>query len=189
MTFTKLQRIVVRNSLKVARQLRVKNETLYMQEIPKKDDFQTHELCSSTANSRSVLESVYPPELHELLDSLPCRELDGEKLSKFICSAARLERFIGTSVKENIANDDFSLETYRRLCTQVSVENPAHPRYFCYQSLIPSNTSSPLFYQRKLMKSTSSCITEKIKVVATAAFNDESSESLSGELSFLNIWI
>ena len=122
MTFTKLQRIVIRNSLKVARQLRLKNETLYMQEIPKKDDFQTHELCSSIANDRSVLESVYPPELHELLDSLPCRELDGEKLSKLICSAARLKRFTGTSIKENIENDDFSLETYRRLSTQVSDE-------------------------------------------------------------------
>ena len=39
------------------------------------------------------------------------------------------------------------------------------------------------------MKATSSHITEKIKVVATAAFDDESSESLAGELSFLNISI
>lgn len=119
MSFTKLQRVVVRNSLKLARQLRVKNETLYIQEIPKKEDFQVHMSSSSNMSDSTILKAVYPPQLHELVDSNPYRELDGVKLHKLICSAARLKQFISTSSKESVINDDLALECYRRLSLQV----------------------------------------------------------------------
>lgn len=122
MSLSKLQRVVIRNSLKIARKLRVNNDTIYVQIPPTKHDFQVHISSPSTVADREILESVYPVELHELIGPYPSRFLDGNMLRSFICSASRLERFKTSIPAQITANEDLALDAYRRLSIQVHHE-------------------------------------------------------------------
>ena len=119
MSLSKLQKVVIRNSLKIARKLRFNNDLIYMQIPPTKHDFQVHVSAPSTVTDREILEAVHPAELHELIGKYPSRFLDGNMLRSFILSAARLERFRTSVASEITANEDLALDAYRRLSIQV----------------------------------------------------------------------
>ena len=119
MSLSKLQKIVVRNSLKIARKLKADDCKLYIQIIPSKVDFQVHVSAPSIVIDKEILQEVYPSELHELVEQYPVRDLDGSILRNIICSAARLKKFVSTSNAERTAVEDLALEAYRRLSIQV----------------------------------------------------------------------
>ena len=119
MPLSKLQRVVVRNALQFAKKLKVCEGLLYIQIPPSMNEFNSHLSKSIEARNREVLQEIYPPELHELIDLYPSRVFDGETFRRFVCSAVRLDRSESESSNERIINEDMALEAIRRLSEQV----------------------------------------------------------------------
>ena len=119
MPLSKLQRVVVKTALQFAKKLKVCEGLLYIQIPPSMNEFNSHLSKSIEARNREVLQEIYPPELHELIDLYPSRVFDGETFRRFVCSAVRLDRSESESSNERIINEDMALEAIRRLSEQV----------------------------------------------------------------------
>jgi hypothetical protein len=74
---------------------------------------------SIETRNREVLQEIYPPELHDLIDQYPSRVFDGETFRRFVSAAVRLNRSESESGIERIINEDMALEAIRRLSEQV----------------------------------------------------------------------
>ena len=120
MPLSRLQRVVVKNALKFAKKMKLCEGVLYIQTPPSMNEFNAHLSKQIEARNREVLQEIYPPELHELIDLYPSRVFDGETFRKFVCSAVRLNRFESESSSDRIVNEDMALEAVRRLSEQVT---------------------------------------------------------------------
>ena len=119
MPLSKLQKVVVRNALQFAKKLKACEGMLYIQIPPSMNEFNSHMSKSIETRNREVLQEIYPPELHELIDQYPSRVFDGETFRRFVSSAVRLNRSESESSTERIVNEDMALEAIRRLSEQV----------------------------------------------------------------------
>ena len=124
MPLSRLQKVVVKNALKFAKKMKVCESVLYIQIPPSMNEFNAHLSKAIEVRNREVLQEIYPPELHELIDQFPSRILDGETFRKFVCSAVRLNKFESDLSSERVVHEDMALEATRRLSEQVTNFKP-----------------------------------------------------------------
>lgn len=115
---SKLQKIVLRHSLKLARKLKVKDHQLYLQTIPSAKEFQMHDHLFDFDRDKQTIEALIPEELHSLMATCSNRFLDGDILHNLICTAYKNPKLDNES-STVATKDDLALEMLRVLSAQV----------------------------------------------------------------------
>ncbi len=119
MSLSKLQKVLFRNTLRIARDIKGDANMIYLQSVPKREEFQEHSSFQSSTKDDQILHALFPVELQELIQSHPDRLLDRDRAIKLIYSAYRLKKFENISNTVKSANEDLALECYRVLSMQV----------------------------------------------------------------------
>jgi hypothetical protein len=115
---SKVQKVILKHSLKVAKRMKINNSILYLQTKPSRDEFQMHNSMFTIERDRETIENVIPVELQPLLLKCPNRIIDGDILHNLICSACRNPIFenVSSSIE---GTDDLAFELFKVLSSQV----------------------------------------------------------------------
>jgi hypothetical protein len=116
---SKIQKVILKHSLKVAKKMKINNSILYLQTKPSRDEFQVHNSMFTSERDSETIEALIPVELRDLVLSFQNRIIDGDVLHNLVCSAYRnpaAEVISGTTESK----EDLALELFRILSLQVN---------------------------------------------------------------------
>jgi hypothetical protein len=115
---SKVQKVILKHSLKVAKRMKINNSILYLQTKPSRDEFQMYNSMFTIERDRETIETVIPVELQDLVLKCPNRIIDGDILHNLICSAYRNPKLeiVSSSIQ---GREDLAFELFKVLSSQV----------------------------------------------------------------------